>query len=83
MAALLGIVVKKNDYCLHFPSLTGILKKVTTYSSSDESGEEDLNEAPPSPEPQPSSVPSVKTENGHTEVHPNGKCDHEYQRIFT
>ena len=51
---------------------------MSTYSSSDESGEEDQNEAPP-PEPQPSSAPQVKTENGHTS-HPNGKCRNKHSK---
>lgn len=49
----------------------GILKKVTTYSSSDESEDEKVNEATPPQEAQPS-LPEVKTENGHRESHSNG-----------
>ncbi|KAG0711767.1 Zinc finger protein 830 [Chionoecetes opilio] len=54
----------------------GILKNVTTtYTSSDESDEDDMNAMPPPPppsEPQQASLPSIKTENGHTDEHLNG-----------
>lgn len=50
---------------------TGILKKVTTYSSSEESEDEDPQEPAPPPPLQPQ--PQIKSENGHTEV--NGKCE--------
>ena len=64
---------KKMSYYQYFLFTTGILKKVTTYSSSDESGDEKLNEVAPPQEAQPA-LPEVKTENGHTEAHPNGRC---------
>ncbi|MPC44794.1 hypothetical protein E2C01_038474 [Portunus trituberculatus] len=64
---------KESEAVIKALKVAGILKKVTTYSS-DESGDEKPNEAGPPQEPQPY-LPEVKTENGHTEAHPNGKCD--------